>query len=91
MQFNPNKRINIIQALEHPYVTDFHVQYSDTEIACEGPSIFQLMIILNTLLKNIGQNYMMKFLKEKKKIEKNCWQCKEVKKKIWRKKNKMSK
>lgn len=35
LQFNPNKRINVLQALEHPYVADFHEQYADTEIACE--------------------------------------------------------
>ena len=42
LQFNPNKRINVIQALEHPYVADFHDQYSDTEIACEGPIKFPI-------------------------------------------------
>ena len=37
MQFNPNKRINAIQALEHPYFADFHDKYADTEISCEKP------------------------------------------------------
>ena len=37
LQFNPNKRINVLQALEHPYVAEFHDQYSDTEIVCERP------------------------------------------------------
>jgi mitogen-activated protein kinase 15 len=37
LQFNPNKRINVKQALKHPYVADFHDQYYDTEITCEKP------------------------------------------------------
>ena len=37
LQFNPNKRINVLEALEHPYVADFHEQYADSEIECEKP------------------------------------------------------
>jgi mitogen-activated protein kinase 15 len=37
LQFNPNKRLNAIQALEHPYLESFHDQYSDTEISCQKP------------------------------------------------------
>ena len=37
LQFNPNKINNIIDALKHPYIADFHEQYADTEIAYEKP------------------------------------------------------
>ena len=37
LTFNPKKRINVVQALEHPYLADFHDKYSDTEISCEIP------------------------------------------------------
>ena len=35
LQFNPNKRLNVVQALEHPYFESFHDKYSDTEISCQ--------------------------------------------------------
>ena len=31
LQFNPKKRINAQQALEHPYVAEFHQKYIDEE------------------------------------------------------------
>jgi len=35
LQFNPNKRINADQSLEHPYLEQFH--NAEEEIACERP------------------------------------------------------
>ena len=66
LQFNPNKRINIIEAFDHPYVDDFHEQYSDTEIVVRNRFKYLLMIMLNIQLKNISKNFMIIYLKKKK-------------------------
>jgi mitogen-activated protein kinase 15 len=70
LQFNPNKRINVIQALEHPYVADFHDQYSDTEISCEKP----IQIPIDDNIKYTVKEYRKKLyddiLKRKKEIRK---------------------
>ena len=70
MQFNPNKRINAIQALEHPYVADFHDQYSDTEIACEGPINFQIDDNIKYTVKEYRTKLYDEILKRKKEIRK---------------------
>ena len=37
LQFNPNKRLNAVQSLEHPYFASLLDQYSYTEISCQKP------------------------------------------------------
>ena len=73
LQFNLNKRINVIQALEHPYLADFHEQYADTEIACEKPIKIFIDDNFKFSVQNINKSYIMIFLAGKKKSEKK-WQ-----------------
>ena len=70
MQFNPNKRINVLQALNHPYVADFHDQYSDTEIACEKPIQIPLDDNIKYTAKEYRQRLYDDILKRKKEIRK---------------------
>jgi len=70
LQFNPNKRINVIQALEHPYVADFHDDYSDTEIACEGPIKFSIDDNIKYTVKEYRTKLYDDILKRKKEIRK---------------------
>ena len=70
LQFNPNKRINVLQALDHPYVADFHDQYSDTEIACEKPIQIPLDDNIKYTAKEYRQRLYDDILKRKKEIRK---------------------
>jgi mitogen-activated protein kinase 15 len=70
LQFNPNKRINVIQALEHPYVADFHDQYSDTEISCEKPIHIPIDDNVKYTVKEYRQKLYDDILKRKKEIRK---------------------
>ena len=70
LQFNPNKRINVIQALEHPYVSDFHDQYSDTEIACEKPVRIPIDDNIKYTVKEYRQKLYDDLLRRKKEIRK---------------------
>ena len=84
LQFNPNKRINVIDALEHPYVADFHEQYSDTEIACEKPIQISIDDNVKYSVKEYKQKLYDDILKRKKEVRKkimNIQMLKEKKKK----------
>ena len=70
LQFNPNKRINVIQALEHPYVADFHDQYADTEISCEKPIHIPIDDNVKYTVKEYRQKLYDDILKRKKEIRK---------------------
>ena len=70
LQFNPNKRINVIQALEHPYVADFHDQYADTEISCEKPIQIPIDDNIKYTVKEYRQKLYDDILKRKKEIRK---------------------
>ena len=70
LQFNPNKRINVTQALEHPYVADFHDQYSDTEISCEKPIHIPIDDNVKYTVKEYRQKLYDDILKRKKEIRK---------------------
>ena len=70
LQFNPNKRINVIQALEHPYVADFHDQYADTEILCEKPIQIPIDDNIKYTVKEYRQKLYDDILKRKKEIRK---------------------
>ena len=70
LQFNPKKRINVIQALEHPYVADFHDQYADTEISCEKPIHIPIDDNVKYTVKEYKQKLYDDILKIKKEIRK---------------------
>ena len=70
LQFNPKKRINVIQALEHPYVADFHDQYADTEISCEKPIHIPIDDNVKYTVKEYKQKLYDDILKRKKEIRK---------------------
>ena len=70
LQFNPNKRINVVDALEHPYVADFHEQYADTEIACENPIQISIDDNVKYTVKEYKQKLYDDILKRKKEVRK---------------------
>ena len=70
LQFNPNKRINVLQALEHPYVAEFHDQYSDTEIVCERPVKIPIDDNIRYTVKEYKQKLYDDLLRRKKEIRK---------------------
>ena len=70
LQFNPNKRINVLQALEHPYVSEFHDQYSDTEIVCERPVKIPIDDNIKYTVKEYKQKLYDDLLRRKKEIRK---------------------
>ena len=91
LQFNPNKRINVIDALEHPYVADFHEQYADTEIGCEKPIQISIDDNVKYTVKEYKQKLYDDILKRKKEVRKkimNTQMLKEKKKKTNLKKGK---
>ena len=91
LQFNPNKRINVIDALEHPYVADFHEQYAETEIACEKPIQISIDDNVKYTVKEYKQKLYDDILKRKKEVRKkimNTQMLKEKKKKTNIKKGK---
>ena len=70
LQFNPNKRINVLEALEHPYVADFHEQYSESEIACEKPIKLDINDKAKYSVKEYKQKLFDGLLKRKKEVRK---------------------
>ena len=68
LKFNPNKRINVLEALEHPYVADFHEQYADTEIACEKPIQISIEDNAKYSIKEYKQKLYDDILKRKKEV-----------------------
>ena len=70
LQFNPNKRISVEEALEHPYVSEFHDQYKETEIVCEKPIRIPIDDNLKYTVKEYRQKLYDDILKRKKEIRK---------------------
>lgn len=70
LQFNPDKRITVDKALEHPYLSEFHEQYKDSEIVCEK----EIQIPIDDNIKYSVKEYRQKLyddiLKRKKEIRK---------------------
>ena len=62
------KRINVLEALEHPYVADFHEQYADTEIACEKPIQISIEDNAKYSIKEYKQKLYDDILKRKKEV-----------------------
>jgi len=70
LQFNPSKRMNVLQALEHPYVADFHDQYSDTEISSDKPIKISVDDNVNLTVEEYRQKLFDDILQRKKEIKK---------------------
>lgn len=68
--FNPNKRITIDEALEHPYVSDFHEQYKETEIVCDRHIQIPIDDNIKYTVKEYRQKLYDDILKRKKEIRK---------------------
>ena len=78
LQFNPNKRITVYEALEHDYVKEFHSNYADTEIVSDKP----IHIPIDDNVKFSAKDYRKKLYDEVLKRKK------EIRKKMMNKKNK---
>lgn len=70
LHFNPSKRITIDEALQHPYVSEFHDQYEDTEIVCEKPIRIPIDDNIKYTVKEYRQKLYDDILKRKKEIRK---------------------
>ena len=68
LQFNPNKRINVIEALEHPYVAEFHDTYGETEIARDQPIHIPIDDNVKYTVKEYRQKLYDDILRRKKEI-----------------------
>ena len=77
LQFNPNKRITVNEALEHDYVKEFHTNYADTEIVSDKP----IHIPIDDNVKYSAKDYRKKLYDEVLKRKK------EIRKKMMAKKN----
>ena len=88
LQFNPNKRINVKKALEHPYVAEFHDQYSDTEITCQKPILIPIDDNIKYTIKEYRQKLYDDILKRKKEIRKKLLAMQRNREKNMDKKNK---
>ena len=80
LQFNPNKRINVREALEHNYVKEFHSNYADTEI--ESDKFINVPIDDNVRIsaKDYRKKLYDEVLKRKKEIRKKMTANKKYKK-----------
>ena len=56
--------------MEHPYVSDFHDEYSDTEISCEKPIQIPIDDNIKYTVKEYRQRLYDDILKRKKEIRK---------------------
>ena len=70
LQFNPNKRINVNDALEHDYVKEFHSNYSDTEITSDKPIHIPIDDNVKCTAKEYRNRLYSEVLKRKKEIRK---------------------
>jgi len=71
LQFNPNKRITVEEALEHPYVETFHKTEKEKEIVCD--KIIKIPMDDNTkyTVKEYRQRLYDDIMKRKREIKKN--------------------
>ena len=68
--FNPNRRMTIDEALDHPYVSDFHEQYKETEIVCDRHIQIPIDDNIKYTVKEYRQKLYDDILKRKKEIRK---------------------
>lgn len=70
LQFNPNKRIKVEEALKHPYVAEFHEQYKETEISSNKIIKIPIDDNIKYSVKEYRQKLYDDILKRKKEIRK---------------------
>jgi mitogen-activated protein kinase 15 len=80
--FNPDKRMTIEEALEHPYVSEFHEQYKETEISCDKVIKIPIDDNVKYTVKEYRQKLYDDILRKKKEIRKKLI---EMQKKIGKK------
>jgi len=80
LQFNPNKRINVRDALEHDYVKEFHSNYADTEIESDKFINIPLDDNVRMSAKEYRKKLYDEVLKRKKEIRKKMTANKKYKK-----------
>jgi mitogen-activated protein kinase 15 len=68
LQFNPNKRISVIDALEHPYVSEFHDV--EKEIVCDKKIIIPIEDNIKYSVKEYRQKIYEDITRKKKEIRK---------------------
>ena len=68
LQFNPNKRISVSEALEHPYVAEFHDV--EKEIICEKKIIIPIEDNIKYSVKEYRQKIYEDITRKKKEIRK---------------------
>jgi mitogen-activated protein kinase 15 len=72
LQFNPQKRITVLEALEHPYVTEFHEP--DKELVCERKITIPVDDNVKYTVKDYRQRIYDDITKKKKEIRKRLMQ-----------------
>jgi len=70
LQFNPNKRIKVEEALKHPYVAEFHEQYKESEISSNKIIKIPIDDNIKYSVKEYRQKLYDDILKRKKEIRK---------------------
>lgn len=70
LHFNPSKRITVDEALKHPYVSDFHDTYKETEIVCDKAIQIPIDDNIKYSVKDYRQKLYDDILKRKKEIRK---------------------
>lgn len=70
LQFNPNKRLKVEEALKHPYVAEFHEQYKETEISANKLIKIPIDDNIKYSVKEYRQKLYDDILKRKKEIRK---------------------
>lgn len=79
LQFNPNKRMKVDEALRHPYVSEFHEQYKDTEISSNKLIKIPIDDNIKYSVKEYRQKLYDDILKRKKEIRKKLMQMQQKK------------
>lgn len=79
LQFNPNKRMKVDEALRHPYVAEFHDQYKETEISSNKLIKIPIDDNIKYSVKEYRQKLYDDILKRKKEIRKKLMQIQQKK------------
>lgn len=74
LQFNPNKRLKVDDALSHPYVAEFHDQYKETEIIATKLIKIPIDDNIKYSVKEYRQKLYDDILKRKKEIRRKLIQ-----------------
>ena len=79
LQFNPTKRMKVEEALRHPYVSEFHEQYKETEIYSNKIIKIPIDDNIKYSVKEYRQKLYDDILKRKKEIRKKLMQMQQKK------------